>query len=58
MLLDKMKLTKKSICSKDKLVDEVVSRQLEVLITLGAGDIDTFVGPLKTELNKRLIEKI
>jgi UDP-N-acetylmuramate--alanine ligase len=58
MLLDKMKLTKKSICSKDKLVDEVISRQLEVLITLGAGDIDTFVAPLKTELNKKGFEKV
>lgn len=58
MLLDKMKLTKKSICSKDKLVDEVISRQLEVLITLGAGDIDTFVAPLKIELNKKGFEKV
>ncbi|MGB3948633.1 MAG: UDP-N-acetylmuramate--L-alanine ligase [Bacteroidia bacterium] len=58
MLLDKMKLTKKSICSKDKLIDEVVSRPLEVLITLGAGDIDTFVGPLKIELNKKGFEKV
>jgi UDP-N-acetylmuramate--alanine ligase len=58
MLLDRMTLAKKSICSKDKLVGEVASRQLEVLITLGAGDIDTFVAPLKIELNKKGIEKI
>ena len=52
MLLDKMKLSKKKICQKKDLVKEVSKRKLDVLLTLGAGDIDTFVEPLKNELMK------
>lgn len=52
MLLDKMKLNKKSICQKKDLVQDVIKRKLEVLLTLGAGDIDTFVEPLKKELTQ------
>ncbi len=50
MLLDKMRSTNKSICSKEELVEEVSKRKLDVLLTLGAGDIDTFVEPLKNKL--------
>ncbi len=53
MLLDKMKSADKSICQKKDLVENVSRRRLEVLLTLGAGDIDTFVEPLKNELIKR-----
>lgn len=53
MLLDKMRSTNKSICQKQNLVKEVSGRKLEVLLTLGAGDIDTFVEPLKNELMKK-----
>jgi len=52
MLLDKMKSLNKSICQKKDLVKEVSKRKLDVLLTLGAGDIDTFVEPLKNELLK------
>jgi len=34
------------------LVDTVAERKLEVLLTLGAGDIDTFVEPIKMALLK------
>jgi UDP-N-acetylmuramate--alanine ligase len=54
MLLDKMKIANKSICQKENLVEEVSKRNIEVLLTLGAGDIDTFVGPLKNTLLKNL----
>jgi UDP-N-acetylmuramate--alanine ligase len=52
MLINKMKSTNKSICQKKDLVNEVSKRKLDVLITMGAGDIDTFVEPLKNELVK------
>jgi UDP-N-acetylmuramate--alanine ligase len=54
MLLDKMKCPSKMICSKEELLKEVISRKLEVLITMGAGDIDTFVEPIKNELLKKV----
>jgi UDP-N-acetylmuramate--alanine ligase len=52
LLFDKMKLTNKSICQKQNLVEEIGKKKLEVLLTLGAGDIDTFVEPIKKELMK------
>ncbi len=52
MLLDKMVLKNKSICQKEELVEKVSQLKLEVLLTLGAGDIDMFVEPLKNELLK------
>lgn len=54
MLLKKMKLVNKSICQKTNLVNEISERKLDVLLTLGAGDIDTFVVPIK----KKLLEKL
>jgi UDP-N-acetylmuramate--alanine ligase len=50
MLLDKMKLANKSICQKKDLVEEISNRSIEVLLTMGAGDIDTFVEPIKNKL--------
>ncbi|MCX6271149.1 MAG: UDP-N-acetylmuramate--L-alanine ligase [Bacteroidetes bacterium] len=45
-LLDKIHHPDKVLCSKENLVNEIASRQIEVLLTMGAGDIDTVVGPL------------
>ncbi len=47
MLLDRMSLQNKAICSKEALLNEVKKRKIEVLLTLGAGDIDQFVEPLR-----------
>lgn len=52
MLLNKMKSTNKSICQKTDLIQEVGKRKFEVLMTMGAGDIDTFIEPIKMELTK------
>ncbi len=54
MLLNRMKSSHKSICQKDVLVETVAERKLEVLLTLGAGDIDTFVEPIKMVLLKNI----
>jgi UDP-N-acetylmuramate--alanine ligase len=47
MLLGKVRLLKKKICSKVDLPGELKSRKPEVLLTLGAGDIDQMVQPIK-----------
>ena len=49
-LLDKMKLRNKSICQKNKVLEKISNLKLDVLLTLGAGDIDTLVEPLKNLL--------
>lgn len=53
MLLDKVKLEKKMLVEKAELVNMLADRNLEVLITMGAGDIDTLVAPIKKMLNEK-----
>lgn len=53
MLLNKIKIKSKKLCSKAELIDEVTSHLPEVLVTMGAGDIDGLVGPLKNALLKK-----
>ena len=51
-LLGKMKKTDKRLVSKANLLEEVERSQPEVLLTLGAGDIDTFREPLISYFEK------
>jgi UDP-N-acetylmuramate--alanine ligase len=53
MLLEKVQLQNKKICSKAGLPGELKSRKPEVLLTLGAGDIDQLVKPIR-ELFKNI----
>lgn len=50
MLLRKVTIKNKSLTTKAELVSELQQRKLEVLLTLGAGDIDKLVDPIKKEL--------
>ena len=54
MLLDKIKLKNKMICKKENLIEELIKRKLEVLITIGAGDIDQLVAPIEKSLKNIL----
>ena len=47
MLLSKVQLKNKKICSKEELLRELKSEKREVLLTLGAGDIDQLVKPIQ-----------
>jgi UDP-N-acetylmuramate--alanine ligase len=40
-------------CGKHDLMDKLEQHEVEVLATIGAGDIDTFVQPIKNLLKKR-----
>jgi len=51
MLLDKMTLTNKRLISKSGVVATIEAEQPELLLTVGAGDIDTLVEPLKQVLH-------
>lgn len=53
MLLDKINIKNKKLCSKPELIDEIISNMPEVLVTMGAGDIDRLVEPLKNALLKK-----
>jgi len=50
MLLDLIELENKSVMSGDELLHGIRRRQPDVLLTLGAGDIDQLVDPIKNAL--------
>jgi UDP-N-acetylmuramate--alanine ligase len=51
MLLDLCTNPKKETCSKEELLKVLEQEELDVLLTLGAGDIDALVEPIKHLLN-------
>lgn len=53
MLLDKMKSKQKHLVKKENLLEFLKDKPLEVLMTMGAGDIDKFVQPIEELLKKR-----
>ena len=54
MLLNKISGTNKALLQKKEVIDDLKDRELEVLLTLGAGDIDQLVEPIKTELEAHI----
>jgi len=51
MLLSKMTLETKELCGKDLVIEHIKNKNPELLLTVGAGDIDTLVEPLKNTLS-------
>ncbi|MES2779312.1 MAG: Mur ligase family protein [Bacteroidota bacterium] len=49
IIFDKMTSSNKIVCSKAEAVDLMKQQQPEVLLTLGAGDIDQLVEPLREQ---------
>lgn len=54
MILELVTIPDKKIVSKEELMKELESRDIDILITLGAGDINTFIEPITELLNKRI----
>lgn len=54
MILDLVTTENKKIVSKEDLLKELESRDIDILITLGAGDISTFTEPITELLKKRV----
>jgi UDP-N-acetylmuramate--alanine ligase len=53
MIFKDITSSKKERCDKNDLMQKLNDRELEVIVTIGAGDIDTFVEPIKNMLKKR-----
>ncbi len=53
IILDKMAIPNKHILSKEGVLQWVKASSLEVLITAGAGDIDTLIHPIKNILDTK-----
>lgn len=50
-LLDKITLANKKLLTKDEVLQYVQNQNPELLLTVGAGDIDTLIQPLKNILD-------
>ena len=48
MLLSKVQLDAKRVLTKEALLDNLKANKRSVLVTLGAGDIDQLVEPIKS----------
>lgn len=53
MILEKVTIPNKKIVEKGELLEEIDSRDVDILITLGAGDISTFIDPITELINKK-----
>ncbi len=49
-IFDKIENKHKTLCKKENLIELLKNKNIEVLVTLGAGDIDRLVLPIKNEL--------
>ncbi len=54
MLIDRMKLKAKCLMSNEELLRYTTENDLQVLITMGAGDIDKLVAPIKENLINKI----
>lgn len=51
MLLSKINNANKQLCAKESAIELIKNKNPELLLTVGAGDIDTLIEPLKNTLN-------
>lgn len=52
MILDKMNLSNKKIVTKEQVIETVQKSNPEILLTMGAGDIDTLIEPIRLLIEK------
>jgi UDP-N-acetylmuramate--alanine ligase len=53
VVFDKVTLKDKILCTKSELMAVLEKEETDILVTVGAGDIDTFVKPIKEMLKKK-----
>ena len=51
-LLDKIQIKNKCLCPKETLLQTIAEHKPELLVTMGAGDIDRFVEPLQNMISQ------
>jgi UDP-N-acetylmuramate--alanine ligase len=54
IIYNKMNLASRTLVNKKTLMEELAEKEIDVLLTLGAGDIDRFVQPIKSWLEQRV----
>ncbi len=53
IVFDQIKNTNKQLIKKEELLETVANKEIEVLLTLGAGNIDQYIAPLKAMFLKK-----
>jgi UDP-N-acetylmuramate--alanine ligase len=53
MLLEKITSPEKSVCSRQQVMQKLTEKQPDILLTLGAGDIDQMVAPIEELFTKK-----
>jgi UDP-N-acetylmuramate--alanine ligase len=53
LIFNQLTCSEKSLIKKDELLDFVKGKNFEVLLTIGAGDIDKYLSPIKEILSSR-----
>lgn len=53
IIFDKMQLEQKTLCKKEELLEVLKDKEIDVLLTLGAGDIDKLVDPVRKYLQEK-----
>ncbi len=53
IIFDKITNPNKQLCRKEELLEIIKNKDIEVLLTMGAGDIDQLVSPLKNLLEQK-----
>lgn len=56
LILNKVSVGEKMLCTKENLLDELSNRNFDVLVTFGAGDIETMVPQIRKLLKSRYSE--
>ena len=54
LMMSKVTIVNKSVVAKADLMSTISDKNIEVLLTMGAGDIDVFVQPIVVQLTKEL----
>ncbi len=54
IIFERMKLKNKKLTDANQVLEEIDTRRLDILLTIGAGDIDKLVLPLEKKLKKML----
>ena len=57
VIYNMVSIENKILCKKNDLLNKIKNKNFDVLMTLGAGDIDTFVEPIKKLITKYNIKK-
>jgi UDP-N-acetylmuramate--alanine ligase len=55
MIFNKMKSTNKRMMAKENIPDELDIKNIDVLVTIGAGDIDSLVLPIEEKLKRERV---